>query len=200
MSATSRALCGVSAGYRGPGASGVDDRADRHLEAAADALHMAVLSIEGGQGDDPPGEKEWRAARAREHLAEAVTALSRARVHVAGIRTYALPAVMSTQPAADQEIARLHQLSTWLLWHNHRYLPPRSQGEPLSAEEERQLDLVYRGLRRQARIARVTRYPWLVAGAACLALAPWLGPALGALGAGFVGLFAWRSARDALGG
>jgi hypothetical protein len=134
--------------------------------------------------DDPRADKRARAARGREHLVEAVTALSRARIHVAGIQTYAVPAVMAVQPKVDDEVGRLHQLVTNLLWRNHKYLPVRSQGTPLSAEEERQLDLVYRGLRRHARIGRVTRYQWLAAAAVMVALTPVLGLGVGALGVG----------------
>lgn len=155
-----------------------------YLEDAADALVMAVLTLDGGHVDDPGAEKHARAARAREHLVEAVTALSRARIYVAGIQTYAVPAVMAVQPNADDEIGRLHQLVTRLLWHNHQYLPARSQGTPLSPEEERQLDLVYRGLKRHARIERVTRYQWLAAAAVMLALTPVLGLGVGVLGVG----------------
>lgn len=162
----------------------LDLRVERHLSEAADALHMAVLALDGGHADDTRSEKRMRAARAREQLVEAVSHLSRARIYVAGIRTYAVPAVMATQPNADDEIARLHQLATWLLWHNHAYLPPRSQGTPLSPEEEKQLDLVYRGLRRHARIDRIMRYQWLGAATLLVALTPVLGIGVGVLGVG----------------
>jgi hypothetical protein len=179
------------------GDSALDVSVQRYLSEAADALHMAVLALDGGHVDDTRSEKRGRAARAREHLVEAVRALSRARIYVAGIQTYAVPAVMAVQPNADDEIGRLHQLVTRLLWHNHKYLPPRSQGTPLSPEEEHQLDLVYRGLKRHARIERVTRYQWLAAAAVMVGLTPVLGLGVGALGVGCGLVSTWQLLRSA---
>lgn len=198
MSAASHASLALYPGYRHSalGDEPLDHAVARYLGDASDALQMAVLALDGGHEDDTRGEKRTRAARARGHLIEAVTALSRARIYVAGVRTYAVPAVMATQPNIDDEIGRLHQLATWLLWHNHRYLPPRSQGTPLSAEEERQLDLVYRGLERHARIDRIMRYQWLGAAGVLMALTPVLGPSLGLLSLGVGLLAAWQLARN----
>jgi hypothetical protein len=166
----------------------------RHLRDAADALQMAVIGLDGHRDADRP-EKLARAARVREQLAEAVTALSRARIHVAGLHTYSVPAVMAVQPSADDELARLHQLTHKLLWHNHHYLPPRAQGTPLTAEEEKQLDRFHRGLRRQARIARVGRYQWLAAALVLVALGPQLGLGVAALGLGCALVSGWRLVR-----
>jgi len=63
-------------------------------------------------------------------------------------------------------------------------------------EEERQLDLVYRGLERHARIDRIMRYQWLGAAGVLMALTPVLGAGVGVLSLGVCLLAAWQLARN----
>jgi hypothetical protein len=158
---------------------GPDERltAQRHLIAAADALHMVLLTLEGSP-DDGRGAKHARAASARHLLAEAVVALARARVYVPGVRTYAVNVVTTTEPDLDRELARLHELTSKLLWRNHSVLPGRTRAQPLAPEDEAQLALVVRELATHARIGRAMRHKWLVAAALFGMLAPVLGVAL----------------------
>jgi hypothetical protein len=148
--------------------------ADRHLSVAADALHMALLNIEGSV-DDERTAKHSRVATARHLLVEAVTALARARVYVPGIRTYAVNIVTNSEPEIDRELARLHEFAKQLLWRNHSFLPARTQAQPLAPEDEAQLAAVVRELGLQARVARVMRHKWLIATAVLMLLAPTVG-------------------------
>jgi hypothetical protein len=144
--------------------------ASRHLRSASDALALALLSL-GGSTDETRSEKLHRAAHARSFLAEAVTSLSRARIYVRGVRTHSLAVVMASERNIDRELDRLHQIATRLLWQNHAYLPARTEAKPLSSEEEAQLAVMVHYLSRSAKIGRVMRYRWamagLLVGAAC---------------------------------
>ncbi|PRP91966.1 hypothetical protein ENSA5_51770 [Enhygromyxa salina] len=151
--------------------------AARHLSVAADALNMALLTLDGSP-DDGRGAKLGRAATARHFLAEAALGLARARVHVPGIRTYAVNVVTASEPDVDRELARLHELTTKLLWRNHTVLPGRKKAQPLAPEDEAQLAAVVRDLATHARIDRAMRHKWLVAAAVFGFLAPVLGVAL----------------------
>lgn len=151
--------------------------AERHLSVAADALNMALLTIDGS-ADDERTAKHSRVATARHFLAEAVTALARARVYVPGIRTYAVNIVTTSEPDLDRELARLHELATQLLWRNHSFLPARIQAQPLAPEDEAQLAAVVRELGVHARIDRLMRHKWLVATAIFGLLAPAVGVGL----------------------
>ena len=151
--------------------------AEVHLHGAADALNMALLTLDGSP-DEGAEAKLSRVTSARNLLAEAVTALARARVYLPGIRTYAVNVIASSERELDRELARLHQLATTLLWHNHALLPARDQAEPLAPEDEAQLAAVVRELATHARLERATRYKWLVATAFFGVLAPVLGIAL----------------------
>ena len=151
--------------------------AARHLTDAADALNMAMLTLDG-PADERPTAKHRRVTHARKLLVEAVTALSRARLYVAGVRTYAVPVVMTGEASIDGELARLHQLCTRLLWFNHEYLPAKPQANPLTDEDEAQLALLFKDLSLQARIDRAMRHKWIAAAAISGALVPLLGPPL----------------------
>ena len=151
--------------------------AERHLSSAVDALNMALLTLDGSP-DDSRDAKLARAATTRHFLAEAAVSLARARVHVPSVRTYAVNVVTSTEPDVDRELARLHELSSKLLWRNHAILPARSGGQPLAPEDEAQLAQVVRDLSTHARIDRAMRHKWIVAAALFGALAPVLGVAL----------------------
>lgn len=170
--------------------------ASSYLSAASDALSMALLTL--GGHDHERGDKIGRAEQARAFLVEAVTSLSRARIYLPGIRTHTLPVVMASERDPDAELARLHQIATRLLWHNHAYLPARLQAKPLAPEEEAQLAVVLRGLTRHARIDRALRYRWVMAAIALAAAGPVLGfPALGAAFATCAAALAlWRFARE----
>lgn len=165
--------------YRDDQVSGLPDAARGHLEAASDALSMALLTLSGGDDDDR-GNLWRRTAQARGFLAEAVTALSRARIYVRGIRTHAVPVLLAAQTTPEAELQRLHQIATRLLWQNHMYLPARLQATPLPPEEEAQLALVLAGLARSNRIERVLRYKWSALGVAVASASALVGlPALG---------------------
>ncbi len=151
--------------------------AERHLSVAADALNMALLTIDGST-DDERTAKHSRVATARHFLVEAVTALARARVYVPGIRTYAVNIVTTSEPELDRELARLHELASQLLWRNHSFLPARIQAQPLAPEDEAQLAAVVHKLDLHARIDRLTRHKWLVATAVFSLLAPAVGVGL----------------------
>ena len=160
---------------------GADARARPHLEAAADALAMALLCLEDTNDN---GDRRWRANQARSLIAEAVTSLSRARIYNPRIRTLALPFVMATEPRPDAELSRLNHIATRLLFQNHRHLPARLQAKPLAPEEEAQLAVVIAGLARNARIARVFRHRWALAALGMAAAGPLLGtPVIGAVAA-----------------
>src|SRR5690606_18064253 len=90
---------------------------------------------------------------------------SRVRVHVPGIRTVALPALLASLPDPRFERARLQQLATRLLWWNHAHLPVKVHAKPMAPEDEAQLARLIRSLDGQRRFARALRHKW-VAGAA----------------------------------
>lgn len=171
--------------------------AGRHLATASDALSLALLTLSGERGEDRR-EKLRRAEQARGFLVEAVTALSRARIYVPGIRTHALPVVMATEANLDAELQRLHQIATRLLWQNHAHLPARLQAKPLAPEEEAQLAVVLQGIARGARIERALRYKWaglaLAVASGGLIVGLHLMATLAAVGAVLLAL--WRVARD----
>lgn len=189
--------------YRGAAvvAHGQRGQAGRHLRAASEALSLAVLTL-GEAPADHPAAKRHRADTARSFLVEAVTALSRARIYVRGVHTHALPVVLASERNPDAELGRLYEIATRLLWKNHAYLPAKAQAKPLPPDEEAQLAVLLDGLARSARIARVTRYKWLGAGAMALGVgfaigAPLVGSAVGLVTiAG--GLWQLRRERGAL--
>jgi hypothetical protein len=138
-------------------------QAARHLQTASDALALAQLSL-GEKRDETRGDRLQRAENARSFLAEAVTALSRARVHVRGIHTHSLHFLMAAERSLDAELSRLHQIANRLIWQNHMYLPARNQAKPLTSEEEAQLAVVVQELSRNAKIQRIMRYKWAALG------------------------------------
>ena len=166
--------------------------ARQHLTAAGDALSLALLTL--SSDDDPV----TRAMQARSFLVEAVTALSRARIYVPGIKTHALPVVMSCERDTDAELARLHQIATRLLWQNHTLLPARLQAKPLEPEEEAELAVVMAGLHRNQKVSRALRFRWaaigvVLGGAAAVAGFPVLAAATATAG---VGLGIYRVVKD----
>jgi len=177
--------------YRDAGAnSWVEARP--HLKTASDALALALLCLEDANGD---ADRSWRAEQARGLVAEAVTALSRARVYDRRIRTLALPFVVATEPRIDAELSRLNNIATRLLFQNHKHLPARLQARPLAPEEEAQLAVVLASLARHARIARALRHRWALAAIGMAAAGPLLGaPLVGAVAAiGTVIAGLWRN-------
>jgi hypothetical protein len=141
------------------------------LEAAAEALTMTLLTL-AGELDEDRGDKIGRAAQARGFLLEAVTALSRARVYNPRIRTLAPPTLLATERRVEAELSRLHQITTRLLWQNHKYLPARLQAQPLAPHEEAALRDVFRGLARHARIGRALRHRGTIVALTVLLAAP----------------------------
>lgn len=166
-----------------------------HLEAAADALAMALLCLDNAHRN---GGSDSRAREVRELLADAVVALSRARIYQPAIRSLSLAVVMANEPRVDAELSRLHNIATRLLFQNHQHLPARLQAKPLGPEEEAQLAVVVAGLARQARIARALRHRWLLAALGMAAAGPLLGaPVVGAVAAiGTVVAGIWRGRPD----
>lgn len=166
--------------YRGDGCGDaeLERAAIVHLDAAADALNMAVLTLDDPNDESRPSLQR-RASHCRKLLVEAVTSLSRARLYITGIRTYALPVIMSSEANPVAELGRLHQICSRLLWYNHEYLPAKSQSTPLTDEDEAQLALVIKDLASHARIGRAMRHKWLVATTLCAALIPLAGVPVG---------------------
>jgi hypothetical protein len=182
--------------YRDTVADRMSTRAQRHLQAASDALSMALLTL--GGDDHDRGDKWRRSDSARNFLAEAVTELSRARIYNPRIRTHAVPVLLSTASDPDAELHRLHQIATRLLWQNHLHLPARLQAKPLAPEEEAQLAVVFAGLARNRRIDRALRYKWTGIAVAMAATGVVLGfPVVGALaGATALALSGVKALRD----
>lgn len=163
--------------------------AQRPLREAGDALSMALLCLESQDEEDSSAARQRTAAQARSFLGEAVTALNRARVYVPEVFSYTASVIAAGEADPAAELARLHQMTTRLVWYNHRFLPTRRQA-PLRPEDEAQLAVLVRALARTTRAGRALRHAWL-AGAATLAVLLPLGPAAVALAlAGFLAL-AW---------
>lgn len=150
--------------------------ARRPLREACEALHLAILCLEGQDTEDSPHARQRAAGQARSFLAEAVTGLNRARVYVPEVFTYTPSVIAASEADAGAELARLHQIATRLLWYNHRLLPERRE-TPMRPEDEAQLALLVRTLARTTRAARALRHAWL-AGAAALAVLLPFGPAV----------------------
>ena len=192
--ATSRLRLASSRSYRSNGVqdSDVDRRALRHLSDATEALNMAVLVLDRGV-DETREQKFARVTRGRELLVEAVTALSHARIFVAGVLNYDLPVLMTGEQDPEAELSRLHHIATRLAWCNHEHLPRRDQGAPLSAEDEAQLEHVYRGLTVKARLEHLARHRWWGIAALCTVATPWLGWAVGTIAMVSAVVGTWRS-------
>jgi len=151
--------------------------AERPLREAGEALHLAILSLEGQDGEEPDAEgaRMRQGAQARSFLVEAVRALGHARLYLPSIRIYSVPVILAVDPDLDAELARLHQLATRLLWYNHTLLPARLQARPLQPHEEVQLAILVRGLARTARTGRALRHAWLATAVMVAVVAPTLG-------------------------
>lgn len=150
--------------------------AERPLREAGEALHLAVLCLEGDEDPDHrEGVRQRQAVQARGFLVEAVRALGLARLYLPAIRVYSVPVILAIDPDLDGELARLHQLATRLLWYNHSWLPARDQAVPLQPHEEAQLAVLVRGLARTARTARALRHAWLATAVMVAVVAPTLG-------------------------
>ena len=163
--------------------------AQRPLREAGDALSLVLLCLESQDEEDSSAARQRAIAQARSFLGEAVNALNRARVYVPEVFSYTASVIAAAEADPAAELARLHQLTTRLLWYNHRFLPTRRQA-PLRPEDEAQLAVLVRTLSRSTRAGRALRHAW-IAGAATLAVMLPLGPAAVALAlAGFLAL-AW---------
>lgn len=149
--------------------------AARPLREACDALHLVLLCLESQVEEDSEATRQRVASQARSFLAEAVTALNRARVYVPEVFSYTSSVIAAAEADPAAELARLHQLATRLLWYNHRFLPARRVA-PLGPEDEKQLDVLVRALSRTTRAARALRHAWLGAVALLALLLPF-GPA-----------------------
>ncbi|TPV97174.1 MAG: hypothetical protein B7733_01155 [Myxococcales bacterium FL481] len=169
--------------YRSQSSAASDDPGliGRLLRDASEALAMALLTLDSDGADESRHEKHSRAAKARSLLAEAVTALSRAKVYLPKIHTYAVPAVMASVRGVDRELSRLHQLASTLTMRNCDLLPGRRADTPLSPADEAQLRQVLEELRLQSKLGRVARYRWLGFAVCLAALTPAFGGATAAL-------------------
>lgn len=185
-------MLSVRHAYREPATTG--RAAAPHLQAAADALAMALLCLEG-QGH---GDRRGRAEQIRGLLAEAATSLSRARVYDPRIRTLTIPLIMASEARLEVELSRLHHIATRLSFQNHQYLPARRQAGPLAPEDEAQLAVVVADLAPPARLARALRNRWAITALGLAVVGPMVGaPLLAAtvaVGTMVAGL--WRSDRE----
>lgn len=198
MSASVHSALALARSYRAHALAESDEAGyiDRQLHDASEALAMALLSLESDGSDESRHERHNRAAKARSLLAEAVTALSRAKVYVPGIHTYAVPAVMASASGVDNELSRLHQLASTLTLRNYNLLPGRRAETPLSPADEAQLRRVFEGLRLQSKLGRLARYRWLGFAACFGALSPLLGGASAALAVACAAVAAWQLSRE----
>ena len=169
--------------------------AQAELQSAADAIHLAILTIAHHAGDDRPGVVSRRIRRVQRHLLEASQALSRAKVYVPGIWTYSSAVIIDQDPSPEREIARLNRLTSALATRNHNILPPLPTGHPLSPEEEAQLAHVTRAVSPRGKNEQFSRAGWLIAAATTFLLAPILGP-LSLIASALLGLLGlWRITR-----
>lgn len=160
--------------------------AQRPLREAGDALSLVLLCLESQDEEDSSAARQRTVAQARSFLGEAVNALNRARVYVPEVFTYTASVIAAGEPEPAAELARLHQLTTRLVWYNHRFLPNRRQA-PLRPEDEAQLAVLVRALARTTRAGRALRHAW-IAGVVTLAVLLPLGP--GAVALALAGLLA----------
>ena len=160
--------------------------AQRPLREAGDALSMVLLCLESQDEEDSSAARQRTVAQARSFLGEAVNALNRARVYVPEVFTYTASVIAASEADPAAELARLHQMTTRLLWYNHRFLPTRRQA-PLLPEDEAQLAVLVRALARATRAGRALRHAW-IAGAVTIAVLLPLGP--GAIALALAGLLA----------
>lgn len=193
MSALTHALA-VRHAYREESAT--SRAATPHLQAAADALAMALLCLEAADGH---GDRRWRAEQARGLVAEAVRSLSRARVYEPRIRTLAMPYVMASEARPEAELSRLHHIATRLSFQNHAFLPARRQAGPLAPEDEAQLAVVVADLTPPARLAKALRHRWAITALGLAVAGPMLGaPLLAAtLAVGTMVAGLWRTNHEA---
>lgn len=172
MSALTHALA-VRNAYREESAT--PRAAAPHLQAAAEALAMALLCLEEGDGR---GDRRWRAEQARGLLAEAARSLSQARVYEPRIRTLAMPFVMASEARPEAELSRLHHIATRLSFQNHPFLPARQKASPLAPEDEAQLAVVVADLTPPARLAQALRNRWAITALGLAVAGPMLGAPL----------------------
>lgn len=163
--------------------------AQRPLREAGDALNMVILCLESQDEEDSSAARQRTVAQARSFLGEAVNALNRARVYVPEVFSYTASVIAAGEADPAAELARLHQLTTRLLWYNHRFLPSRREA-PLRPEDEAQLAVLVRALARATRAGRALRHAWIAAAAILVVLLP-LGPAAVALGLASFMALAW---------
>lgn len=113
--------------------------AQEALARAADAIHLAILTISHQVGQEQRRKAARRIVRVQEHLVDACHALRRAKVHVPGIWAYSNAVILDQDPDPAREIARLNKLTSNLAVRNHAVLPALPQSTPLSPEDEAQL-------------------------------------------------------------
>lgn len=161
---------------------------------------MAMLVL-GERARGTRGARLRRASQARSFLVEAATSLSRARIYVPGVRTYAIPFIMASECEPDAEIRRLHNIATRLLWQNHRHLPAKLQATPLPPDEEAQLAVLVKGLSKRTRWHRGGRFRWATSALAGAFVTHAAGFALTAAGLTAAGLafLLWSLTRDSHG-
>jgi hypothetical protein len=168
----------------------LNDVVRRHLSEAAESLQLAVLVFEGARPEDDREDRFSQISKVREHLADALVALAKARVYVPGIKTYDLRVLTASERDPFAEAARLHHLVTTLLWQNHVVLPAPPRGEPLSPEDEAQLARVIFELRNAEWVQKIRHGGWWLAAGAALFMVPVVGgvAALGVAACSLAGL------------
>ena len=157
----------------------------RHLRAAADALHIALLNLDIRSHQQRFRELEHQLSLARNLLVDAVSGLSRARVYNPEIRTFTVDVILASEADLHLEQVRIRQLATQLLWYNHRFLPIRRRAQVLRPEEEVQLARVVQNLTWQAKLTRFFDYKGLTVASLFACVGAWM-VGWGILALGFI--------------
>lgn len=152
-----------------------EGQAQLWLRQAADSIHLALLTIAHHVGEDGQERMLRRIQWVQEHLVDACKALTRSKVHVAGLWTYSPAVILDEDPDPEREIARLNRMTMTLATRNHALLPPIPKALPLSDEDEAQLALVSRDVGAQGRAHRMGLAAWAMVALLSLALLPLFG-------------------------
>lgn len=168
------------AGYRANARrTSSEHQAQLFLRQAGDAIHMAILTIAHHVGEEGRQKLTHRIERVQEYLVDACKALSRAKLYVAGLWTYAPEVILNQDPDPEREIARLNRITTILSMRNHAHLPKSRAVIPLSDQEEAQLIAVSQEVSPRLRAHRVSTVIWTALALIGLLMTPWLGAVSG---------------------
>lgn len=154
-----------------------DRNAQESLVQAGDAIHLAILTIAHHVGEEGSERLHRRIARVQEHLIDACHALTRAKLDVAGLWTYAPEVILNQDPDPEREIARLNRITTTLAMRNHKLLPKNPEAAPLSAVDEAQLAAVSQEVSLSWRAHRAGIVAWFCLAVAAILVTGWIGAA-----------------------